>query len=152
VAVDAILAARERHLFPSLTKEGAPAILETSGNPYCHVVLRGGSETGPNYTAPAVDSALQRLAAAGLPEIVMIDCSHGNSEKDPSKQIEVVACAIDQLRGGQHGIRALMLESHLVAGRQEPTHLPLVYGQSVTDACLGFDQTAELIRRLAEAL
>jgi 3-deoxy-7-phosphoheptulonate synthase len=152
VAVDAILAARERHLFPSLTKEGAPAILETSGNPYCHVVLRGGSETGPNYVAPAVDLAFQLLEAAGLPEIVMIDCSHGNSEKDPSKQIEVVSRVIDQLRSGQHGIRALMLESHLVAGRQEVTDRPLVYGQSVTDACLGFDQTAELIRRLAEAV
>jgi len=152
VAVDAILAARERHLFPSLTKEGAPAILETSGNPYCHVVLRGGSETGPNYVAPAVDSTLQLLEAAGLPEIVMIDCSHGNSEKDPLKQVEVVSCVIDQLRSGQHGIRALMLESHLVAGRQEVTDRPLVYGQSVTDACLGFDQTAELIRRLAEAV
>ncbi len=151
-AVDEILAARERHLFPSLTKEGAPAILETCGNPYGHIVLRGGSETGPNYVAPAVDEALQLLEGAGLPKIVMIDCSHGNSEKDPLKQVEVVAGVIDQLRGGQRGIRALMLESHLVAGRQEVTDRPLVYGQSVTDACLGFDQTAELIRRLAEAV
>jgi 3-deoxy-7-phosphoheptulonate synthase len=152
VAVDAILAARERHLFPSLTKEGAPAIFETSGNPYCHLVLRGGTETGPNYVPPPVDEALKRLEGAGLPEIVMIDCSHGNSEKDPLKQVEVVSCVIDQLRSGQHGIRALMLESYLVAGRQAVTDRPLVYGQSVTDACLGFEQTAELIRRLAEAV
>jgi len=152
VAVDAILAARARHLFPSLTKEGSPAILETRGNPYCHVVLRGGTETGPNYAAPAVELALRRLAAADLPEIVMIDCSHGNSEKDPRKQVDVVSSVIDQLREGQRGIRALMLESHLVAGRQEITDRPLVYGQSVTDACLGFDQTAELIRRLADAI
>jgi len=152
VAVDAIRAARERHLFPSLTKEGAPAIFETRGNPYAHLVLRGGSETGPNYAAPAVDEALARLAAAGLPEIAMIDCSHGNSEKDPLKQVDVVGCVIDQLRGGQRGIRAMMLESHLVGGRQEVTDRPLVYGQSVTDACLGFEQTAELIRRLAEAV
>jgi 3-deoxy-7-phosphoheptulonate synthase len=152
VAVDAILTARERHLFPSLTKEGAPAILETSGNPYGHLVLRGGSETGPNYAAPAVDEALRRLKGAGLPEIVMIDCSHGNSEKNPLKQVDVVADVIDQLRGGQRGIRALMLESHLVAGRQAVTDRPLVYGQSVTDACLGFEQTAELIRRLAGAI
>jgi 3-deoxy-7-phosphoheptulonate synthase len=152
VAVDAILAARQRHLFPSLTKEGVAAILETSGNPYGHLVLRGGSETGPNYAAPAVDGALQRLEGAGLPGVVMIDCSHGNSEKDPLKQVEVVADVIDQLRGGQRGIRALMLESHLVAGRQAVTDQPLVYGQSVTDACLGFEQTAESIRRLAEAI
>jgi len=152
VAVDAIRAARERHLFPSLTKEGAPAIFETRGNPYAHLVLRGGSETGPNYAAPAVQEALARLAAAGLPEIVMIDCSHGNSEKDPLKQVGVVGCAIDQLRAGQRGIRALMLESQLVAGRQEVSDRPLVYGQSVTDACLGFEQTAALIRRLADAV
>ncbi len=152
VAVDAILAARERHLFPSLTKEGGPAIFETSGNPYAHLVLRGGSETGPNCGAPAVDEALRLLEGAGLPKIVMIDCSHGNSEKDPLKQVEVVAGVIDQLRGGQRGIRALMLESHLVAGRQDVSDRPLVYGQSVTDACLGFEQTAELIRRLAEAV
>jgi len=152
VAVDAILAARERHLFPSLTKEGAPAILETTGNPYGHLVLRGGSETGPNYLAPAVDAAIRRLEGAGLPGIVMIDCSHGNSQKDPSKQAEVAAAVIDQLRGGQRGIRALMLESHLLSGRQQVTDRPLVYGQSVTDACLGFEQTEELIHRLAEAI
>jgi len=152
VAVDAILAARQRHLFPSLTKEGAPAIFETSGNPYAHLVLRGGSETGPNYVAPAVDAALRQLERAGLPKIVMIDCSHGNSEKDPSRQIAIVSDVIDQLRAGQRGIRALMLESHLLAGRQDVTDRPLVYGQSVTDACLGFEQTAELIRRLAESI
>lgn len=152
VAVDAILAARERHLFPSLTKEGAPAILETSGNPYAHLVLRGGSETGPNYAEPAVNEAIGLLQRAGLPEIVMIDCSHGNSEKDPLRQADVVADVIDQLRGGRCSIRALMLESHLLEGRQEVTDRPLVYGRSVTDACLGFEQTADLIRRLAEAL
>ena len=152
VAVDAILAARERHLFPSLTKEGGPAILETSGNPYGHLVLRGGRETGPNYAAPAVDEALVLLRHAGLPEIAMIDCSHGNSGKDPRKQIEVVADVIEQRRGGRQSIRALMLESHLVAGRQDVTERPLTYGQSVTDACLGFEETADLIRRLAEAV
>jgi len=152
VAVDAILAARERHLFPSLTKEGKPAILETLGNPYAHLVLRGGSETGPNFGAGAVSDALGLLDRAGLPEILMIDCSHGNSEKDPHQQIAVVGNVIGQLGAGQRGIRALMLESHLVAGRQDVTANPLTYGQSVTDACLGFDETAELIRRLATAL
>ena len=152
VAVDAVLAARERHLFPSLTKEGGPAILETLGNPYAHLVLRGGTETGPNFGASAVRDALGLLNRAGLPEILMIDCSHGNSEKDPRRQIAVVGDVIGQLGAQQCGIRALMLESHLVAGRQDVTARPLTYGQSVTDACLGFDDTADLIRRLATAL
>jgi 3-deoxy-7-phosphoheptulonate synthase len=152
VAVDAILAARERHLFPSLTKEGKPAILETLGNPYAHLVLRGGTETGPNFGAGAVRDALALLSRAGLPEALMIDCSHGNSEKDPRRQIAVVGDVIGQLGAEQRGIRALMLESHLVAGRQDVTANPLTYGQSVTDACLGFDDTADLIRRLASAL
>jgi 3-deoxy-7-phosphoheptulonate synthase len=152
VAVDAILAAREPHLFPSLTKEGAPAILETIGNPYAHLVLRGGSETGPNFGADAVAEALGRLERAALPEVLMIDCSHGNSEKGSRGQIDVVGAVIDQLGQGQRGIRALMLESHLVAGRQQVTADPLTYGQSVTDACLGFEDTATLIRRLAAAL
>jgi len=89
VAVDGILAARSRHLFPSLTKEGAPAILETSGNPYAHLVLRGGSETGPNFDAASIETAVSLLRAAGLPEVVMVDCSHGNSDKDAARQIDV---------------------------------------------------------------
>jgi 3-deoxy-7-phosphoheptulonate synthase len=152
VAVDAILAARERHLFPSLTKEGAAAILETVGNPYGHLVLRGGSETGPNFGPKPVADALGRLGRAGLPEVLMIDCSHGNSEKDPRRQIDVVEAVMEQQRSGQRGIRALMLESNLVAGRQDLDAEPRTYGQSVTDACLGFDETAELVRRLAAAL
>jgi len=152
VAVDAILAARERHLFPSLTKEGKPAIMETLGNPDVHLVLRGGTETGPNFGAGAVSDALRLLGRAGLPEILMIDASHGNSEKDPHRQIAVVGDVIGQLGAEQPGIRAMMLESHLIAGRQDMTDRPLTYGQSVTDACLGFDDTADLIRRLASAL
>ena len=89
VAVDAIQAARSRHLFPSLTKEGAPAILETTGNPYAHLVLRGGSETGPNFDAASIESAVRLLRAAALPEVLMVDCSHGNSEKDAARQIDV---------------------------------------------------------------
>ena len=152
VAVDAILAARQGHLFPSLTKEGAPAILETVGNPYGHLVLRGGSETGPNFGPEAIDDALGRLRRKNLPEVVMIDCSHGNSEKEPRRQIDVVESVIEQRGGGQHGIRALMLESHLRAGRQELDAKPLTYGQSITDACLGFEETENLIRRLAAAI
>jgi 3-deoxy-7-phosphoheptulonate synthase len=152
VAVDAILAARERHLFPSLTKAGEPAIFETVGNPYAHLVLRGGAESGPNFGATAVSHALALLERAGLPEVLMIDCSHGNSEKDPRRQISAVDDLIGQLGAGRRGIRALMLESHLVGGRQDVDAKPLIYGQSITDACLGFDETADLIRRLASAI
>jgi 3-deoxy-7-phosphoheptulonate synthase len=116
----------------SLTKEGAPAILETSGNPYAHLVLRGGSETGPNFDAGSVESAIGLLRVAGLAKVLMVDCSHGNSEKDASRQIDVAEAIVKDLRGSP--IRALMIESHLVAGRQ---NTPITYGQSITDACLG---------------
>ena len=149
VAVDAIMSARSRHLFPSLTKEGAPAILETTGNRHCHLVLRGGSETGPNYTTEHVKAARLALNRAGLPEVVMVDCSHGNSEKQPARQCVVVEDLITQMAAGETAIRAVMLESHLVAGNQSLENNPLIYGQSVTDACLGFDETAELLLRLA---
>ena len=152
VAVDAILSARSRHLFPSLTKEGAPAILETTGNRHCHLVLRGGADTGPNYSAGHVSAACASLAKATLPQALMIDCSHGNSEKQPSKQIEVVDSVCAQIRDGQTAIRALMLESHLEPGRQDLNTGGLSYGKSITDACLGFDETADLLKRLAERL
>ncbi len=150
VAVDGILAAREPHLFPSLTKEGAPAILETTGNPYCHLVLRGGTGSGPNYAADSVDSALARLRAAGLPDRLMIDCSHGNSEKNPARQKAVLEDVQSQIGGGQCGIRGIMLESHLNAGKQDPGQRPLTYGQSITDACLDFKETRTALLRLAE--
>jgi len=148
VVADAILAASSRHLFPSLTKEGAPAILETAGNPYCHLVLRGG-ERGPNYAREHVASAADVLAAAGLPKRLMIDASHGNSEKDPARQAHVVAAIAAQLRAGDTPIRALMLESHLVGGRQDLGARPLVHGQSITDACLSFAETERLLEQLA---
>jgi 3-deoxy-7-phosphoheptulonate synthase len=147
VAVDAIQAARSRHLFPSLTKEGAPAILETAGNPYAHLVLRGGSQTGPNFDAASIESAVRLLRAAGLPEILMVDCSHGNSERDATRQIEVANSVMQNL--GASAVRALMLESHLVAGRQDK---PIVYGQSITDPCLGFSATEKLLDSLARAV
>jgi 3-deoxy-7-phosphoheptulonate synthase len=152
VAVDAIRAAGARHLFPSLTKEGAPAILETTGNPYCHLVLRGGAETGPNHSSAAVQQALTLLREAELPERVMIDCSHGNSERRPERQIDVIDDVIRQRREGAREIRALMVESHLVGGRQELRPGALVYGQSVTDPCLGFTETARAIENLAAAM
>lgn len=151
VAVDAILSARSRHLFPSLTKEGAPAILETTGNQHCHLVLRGGADTGPNYTTTHVTAARKSLAGAGLPEVVMIDCSHGNSERDPARQSLVAEDLATQIRDGESSIRALMIESHLVGGNQKVDSEHLTYGQRVTDACLGFDATAELLYGLAES-
>ena len=147
VAVDGILAARSRHLFPSLTKEGAPAILETAGNPYAHLVLRGGSETGPNFDAASIESAVRLLRAAQLPEVLMVDCSHGNSDKDPARQIDVAEAVMKN--GRVAPIRALMIESHLVAGRQDA---PVTYGKSITDACLGFEETEALLHRLADAV
>jgi 3-deoxy-7-phosphoheptulonate synthase len=152
VAIEAILAARERHLFPSLTKEGAPAIFETTGNPYGHLVLRGGSETGPNFGSEAVTAALAKLRAANLPEVLMIDCSHGNSEKRPERQLEVIENVLAQRLGGQVAVKALMIESHLVGGRQDLGAGALKYGQSITDACLAFEDTKRAIEALAMRL
>lgn len=149
VAVDAIRAAAHRHLFPSLTKEGAPAILETSGNPDCHLVLRGGS--APNYAPDAVATAVGLLRKARLPETLMVDCSHANSGKDPERQPEVARSVCAQRTAGNGALRALMIESHLVGGRQDVGG-ELRYGQSITDACLGFEQTRALLLELAETL
>ncbi len=150
VAVDAILAARNRHLFPSLTKEGAPAIFETRGNAHGHLVLRGGSDTGPNYSAENVAKAVALLKAAGLPPAIMVDLSHGNSEKDPRRQRNVAQSLAEQLANGESPIRGVMIESHLVAGRQDIGDLTkLTYGQSITDACLSFDETVRVLELLA---
>jgi 3-deoxy-7-phosphoheptulonate synthase len=152
VAVDAILAARARHLFPSLTKEGAPAIFETTGNAHGHLVLRGGAVTGPNFRRPSIALALERLRDADLPEVVMVDCSHGNSERDPGRQLDVIDDVLAQRLAGQAALRALMIESHLEGGRQELRPGALAYGQSITDACLGFDDTRRAIEALATRL
>jgi 3-deoxy-7-phosphoheptulonate synthase len=151
VAIEAVLAARERHLFPSLTKEGAPAIFETSGNRYAHVVLRGGTASGPNFGSNAIAGAVAQLRAAELPEVVMVDCSHGNSEKNPERQVAVIDDVIAQRLAGQTALKALMIESHLVGGRQEPS-ATMTYGQSITDACLGFEDTERAIEAVARRL
>ncbi|TMI05278.1 MAG: 3-deoxy-7-phosphoheptulonate synthase [Betaproteobacteria bacterium] len=152
VAIDAILTSRHRHLFPSLTKEGAPAILETTGNPYTHLVLRGGTETGPNFGREDVARARAQLRSAGLAESIMIDCSHGNSEKDPERQLAVIDDVLAQRLAGESALKAIMIESHLVGGRQSLDSNTLVYGQSVTDACLGFDGTRRALQELANGL
>lgn len=152
IAVDAVLSARSAHWFPSVTKQGVSAIFQTSGNRDCHVILRGGSRTGPNYDAEHVSKVCAQLEAKQLPGSVLVDCSHANSQKDPLNQPRVVAALCEQLRGGSRRIFGAMIESHLVGGRQDlVAGSPLVYGQSITDACLAFDQTAPLLEQLAQA-
>ena len=151
-AVDAVLAARSPHWFPSVTKQGVSAIFQTTGNQACHVILRGGSRTGPNYGPDQVQEVSERLAARGLCAGVMIDCSHGNSEKDHRRQAAVARSIAEQVAEGSWRIFGAMLESHLVEGRQE--YAPgreAVYGQSITDACLSLEQTEPVLAELAEA-
>jgi 3-deoxy-7-phosphoheptulonate synthase len=145
IAVDAIRAAHAPHHFLSVTKDGHSAIVSTSGNEDCHIILRGGQN--PNYDSKNVGAAAKGMAEAGVPARIMIDCSHGNSEKHAARQIDVAGAIMKNLRGSP--VRALMVESHLVAGRQ---NAPVTYGQSITDACLGFDETKTLLYRLADAL
>ena len=153
VAVDAILTARNPHLFPSLTKEGAPALFHTRGNAHGHLVLRGGTETGPNYSVEHVANAVSLLNAAGLPAAIMVDLSHGNSKKDPQRQYDVAHALAEQLADGEEAIRGVMIESHLVSGRQDIGDLTkLTYGQSITDACLNLDETVRVLELLAGSI
>jgi 3-deoxy-7-phosphoheptulonate synthase len=149
VAIDAIVAAGHRHLFPSLTKEGAPAIYETVGNGYAHLILRGGDRTGPNYDAESVNAACKLLSGQGLPLNLIVDCSHGNSNRDPNKQADVVNAVAEQISRGDKSIKGVMLESHLKGGRQDYHRDTVEYGVSITDACLSLDDTIPLIERLA---
>ncbi|BCB87279.1 3-deoxy-7-phosphoheptulonate synthase [Phytohabitans suffuscus] len=150
-AVDAIRAAAVPHVFPGIDVSGTPAILHTRGNADCHLVLRGG-RGGPNYGAEDVAGALDLLRAAGLPERLIVDASHDNSGKDHTRQPGVALDVAGQLAAGQRGIVGIMLESFLVPGRQDldPTR-PLSYGQSITDACMGWDTTVEVLEGLAAA-
>jgi 3-deoxy-7-phosphoheptulonate synthase len=151
-AVDAIRAAAVPHVFTGIDVSGTPAILHTSGNADCHLILRGGAG-GPNYHADAVADALGLLRAAGLPERLVVDASHDNSGKDHRRQPLVAADVAGQLAGGRRGIAGVMLESFLVPGRQDldPGRAP-VYGQSVTDACMGWETTEAVLAQLATAV
>ncbi|MFG1915251.1 3-deoxy-7-phosphoheptulonate synthase [Micromonospora sp. NPDC048898] len=151
-AVDAIRAAGVPHVFPGIDFSGTPAIMHTRGNTDGHLVLRGGGGR-PNYDADSVAGALDLLRAADLPERLVIDASHANSGKDHRNQPKVAADVAAQLAAGQRGITGVMLESFLLPGRQEldPTR-ELEYGRSVTDACLGWDDTAEVLDHLATAV
>jgi 3-deoxy-7-phosphoheptulonate synthase len=151
IAVDAIRAAMHAHHFLSVTKQGVAAIVATRGNDCCHLILRGGRRH-PNYEAEDVRAAAHALRRAGLAPRIMIDCSHGNSGKDASRQVEVARDVAAQVADGSPSIFGVMLESHLVGGRQDPKPgQPLVYGQSITDACLGWDDTVPVLEGLAKA-
>ncbi len=151
IAVDAILAAHERHHFLSVHKSGQVAIVDTRGNQDCHIILRGGKK--PNYDAASVEEACAELARAGLPARVMIDVSHGNSRGDYRKQMESGADVAGQIASGEKRIMGVIAESNLVEGRQtlQPGK-PLVYGQSITDACLGWEDSVKLLDQLAGAV
>ena len=154
VAVDAVRAAAVPHSFAGIAMSGAPAILHTKGNRDCHIILRGGRDA-PNYGPQEVASALAHLGAAGLTERVMIDCSHDNSGKDASRQPAVATGVAEQIAQGNRAIVGTMLESFLVEGRQDLGASgpgPLAYGQSITDACLGWDGTVDVLEELARAV
>jgi 3-deoxy-7-phosphoheptulonate synthase len=151
IAVDAIKAAQSPHHFLSVTKAGHSAIVSTTGNEDCHVILRGGKE--PNYDAVSVDNACKALAASGVPGHVMIDFSHANSRKQYQLQVEVARDVGGQLAAGEDRIFGIMCESHLVAGRQDlVVGKPLEYGKSVTDGCIGWEDSVGLLETLAEGV
>lgn len=152
VAVDAIRAANKPHIFLSLTKTGHSAIFSTTGNQDCHVILRGGN-SGPNYEPEFVADAVNQLKAAEVQPRLMIDCSHANSSKNHERQMIVAQSIADQLARGSQHIMGAMVESHLVGGRQEVTSdQDLVYGQSITDACIDWDSSEKLLENLAQGV
>ncbi len=151
IAVDATRAAQSPHHFLSVTKAGHSAIVSTAGNEDCHIILRGGK--APNYDAGSVDAAAKGLAEAGLAQRLMIDFSHANSSKNPQKQVDVGEDVARQLGGGDDRIFGIMVESHLKAGRQDLVPgKPLVYGQSITDGCIGWEDGRKLLDTLAEGV
>ncbi len=149
VAVDACRAAAVSHTFFGVTQAGAAAVVTTTGNPETHVILRGG-RSGPNYSSSHVTKALDLITAASQPRRIMVDASHGNSGKDHTRQLGVAESLAEQLSGGEYGLTGVMLESFIVAGRQNPgTPANLTYGQSVTDACMDIEMTASALETLA---
>jgi 3-deoxy-7-phosphoheptulonate synthase len=153
VAIDAIHVAGQSHRFPSISMQGQAIVVTTTGNPDAHLVLRGGAG-GPNYDAASVAEAAAALAASGLAPRLLVDCSHGNSAKDWRRQPQVAADIAQQVAGGSRSIAGVLLESHLVEGRQDIVRgrEGLVYGQSVTDGCIGWDGTVTVVDQLADAV
>ncbi len=151
VAIDAVRTAREPHSFMGVTEQGLAAIVETGGNPGAHVVLRGGTP-GPNHGRESVGQALQAMSSTGLPAHLVIDLSHGNSGRDHRRQEAVARDVAAQIAEGERGIVGVMAESFLIEGRQDADAEPLVYGQSITDACIGWETTVDVLRHLATAV
>ena len=151
IAIDAIRAAQAPHHFLSVTKAGTSAIVSTTGNEDCHVILRGGK--APNYDAASVDAAGRGLAEAGIPARIMIDFSHSNSSKKPEKQVDVAQDVAHQVANGDERIFGVMVESHLKAGRQDLVPgKQLVYGVSITDGCIGWDESRGVLEALADGV
>ena len=151
IAIDAIQATGRPHHFMSVHKNGQVAIVETSGNKDCHVILRGGK--APNYDAASVDAACTAIGKAGLRPRVMIDASHANSGKNPENQPKVVEDLAARIAADEQRILGVMVESHLFGGRQElQPGQPLRYGQSITDGCIGWDSSVQVLQRLAQAV
>jgi len=155
IATDAIQAAARGHHFLSVHKNGQVAIVQTNGNKDCHVILRGGKS--PNYDAASVAAACRELEAAKLPPTLMVDCSHANSSKQHQKQIDVAREIASQVAKGSHQVFGVMVESHLTAGAQKFTPgkddpARLEYGQSITDACLGWGDSLQVLDLLSEAV
>ncbi|HEY4366455.1 MAG TPA: 3-deoxy-7-phosphoheptulonate synthase [Steroidobacteraceae bacterium] len=151
IAIEAVQAASHKHHFLAVTKQGRSAIATTAGNADCHVILRGGK--APNYDAASVEAVCNTIVTAGLKPHVMIDVSHGNSSKKPENQPKVIEDVAGQLESGEHRIAGVMIESHLVAGRQDlVAGRPLVYGQSITDGCIDWDTSVRALERLASAV
>ncbi|RIK88481.1 MAG: 3-deoxy-7-phosphoheptulonate synthase [Burkholderiales bacterium] len=155
VAIDAIVAARNPHNFLGIHKNGRVAMIRTGGNPDCHLILRGGRE--PNYDSASVAAACAELKQSGCAPAVMIDCSHANSARQPQRQVEVAADIAAQMAGGNASIIGVMVESHLLGGRQAFTPgsddpSALVYGQSITDGCLGWDDSVRVLEMLDRAV
>ena len=150
IAIDAIGSASRPHHFLSVTKAGNSAIFRTAGNEDCHIILRGGSH--PNYDMFSVQDASEMLGKAGLPARIMIDASHANSRKIPARQVDVAGDIATQVARGSRSIFGIMLESHLVEGRQDVVEgVELTHGQSITDPCIGWEETESVLARLAEA-
>ena len=152
IAADAVRSARHPHCFLSFTQDAQSAIFATRGNADTHVVLRGGS-CAPNYDAASVQQAVSVLEEAGLEKRLMIDFSHANSRKRPERQRKVCRAVAEQVAQGRSGVFGVMIESHLKAGRQDAiAGQPLIYGQSITDGCIGWDDTVEMLEELAAAV
>ena len=152
VAIDAVKSSSNPHRFVGVTEQGLAGIVRTTGNPHAHVILRGGKQ-GPNFDSQSVTAVGEKMVASNLRPAIMVDCSHGNSNKDYRRQPEVAESLATQIEDGQRFLIGAMLESHLVEGNQKlKNKSDLVYGQSITDACVSFESTEPILRRFAESV